>query len=168
MNLKNYKNIKYPFFGLFKKPEKVSFTVDKIFVNRSLTSHRETVDDKSLEGDYFARLLQIEKRLDFDCTCKNLAQLIFQRPKWGMDSKAKPHDISEMSYHVSLKLPVKKIRDNFIWFDKISYPFEIPTQEELEIPKDICGVLVSIDNEWFLKEFTMDDRDLGIRKKILL
>jgi len=168
VSLKNYKNIRYPFFGLFKKPEKISFTLDKIFVNRSLTSHRETVDDKSLDGDYFARLLQIEKRLDFDCTCKNLAQLIFQRPKWGMDSDAKPYDISEMSYHVSLKLPVKKIRDNFIWFDKISYPFEVPTKEELEIPKDVYGVLVSVDNEWFLKEFTMDDRDLGIRKKILL
>jgi len=168
VNLKNYKNIKYPFFGLFKKPEKITFSLTKIFIHRTLHSHQETVDDKTLDGDYFARLLQIEKRLDFDCTCKNLAQLIFQRPKWGMDSEARPCDLSEMSYHVSLKLPVKKVRDNFIWFDKISYPFEIPTQEELEIPKDLYGLLVSVDDEWFLKEFTMDDNNMGIRKKILL
>ena len=93
--MKNFENIHYPFFGLYKKPEKITFSLTKIFVHRTLQSHQETIDDKSLEGDYFARLLQIEKRLDFDCTCKNLAQLIFQRPKWGMDSKARPHDISD-------------------------------------------------------------------------
>ena len=113
MSLKTYKNIKYPFFGLFKKPEKITFSLTKIFVHRTLQSHQETIDDKALEGDYFARLLQIDKRLTFDCTCKNLAQLIFQRPKWGMDSQARPHDISDMSYHTSLKLPVKKVRENY-------------------------------------------------------
>lgn len=166
--MKNFDDIKYPFFGLYKKPEKISFTINKIFVNRTVTSHKETVDDKSLQGDYFARLLQLEKRISFDCTCKNLAQLIFQRPKWGMDSKAKPYDISEMTYHTSIKLPIKKIRDNLVWFDKISYPFEIPTQETLEIPDDIFGILVSVKNEWYIKEFTIDNSDLVLRKKVLL
>ena len=85
-----------------------------------------------------------------------------------MDAKARPHDISEMSYYTSLKLPVKKVRENFVWFDKISYPFEIPTQEDLEIPKDIYGVLISLENEWFLREFTLSDKNVGIRKKVLL
>ena len=168
MSLKTYKDIKYPFFGLYKKPEKITFSLTKIFVHRTLQSHQETIDDKALDGDYFARLLQIDKRLTFDCTCKNLAQLIFQRPKWGMDSQARPHDISDMSYHTSLKLPVKKVRENFVWFDKISYPFEIPTQEDLDIPKDVYGVLISLENEWFLREFTLNDKDIGLRKKILL
>jgi hypothetical protein len=76
--------------------------------------------------------------------------------------------LSDNSYYISLKLPIKKVRDNFIWFDKISYPFEIPTQEKLEMPKDIYGVLISVANEWYIKEFTLDDKDIGIRKKILL
>ncbi len=164
----NFDSIEYPFFGLYKKPEKIVFSLTKISIHRTLESHQETVDDKTLEGDYFARLLQLEKRLDFDCTCKNLAQLIFQRPKWGMDSKARPHDISELVYHTSLKLPIKKIRDNLVWFNKISYPFEIPTHEELNIPEDIYGILVSINNEWFIKEFTFDESNVGVRKKILL
>ena len=168
MSLKTYKDIKYPFFGLYKKPEKITFSLTKIFVHRTLQSHQETIDDKALEGDYFARLLQIDKRLTFDCTCKNLAQLIFQRPKWGMDSNARPCDLSDTSYYVSLKLPINKVRDNFIWFDKISYPFEIPTQEKLEIPKDIYGVLVSLENEWFLREFTLSDKNVGLRKKVFL
>jgi len=166
--MKNFENIHYPFFGLYKKPEKITFSLTKIFIHRTFHSHQETVDDKTLDGDYFARLLQIEKRLDFDCTCKNLAQLIFQRPKWGMDSNARPCDLSDTSYYVSLKLPINKVRDNFIWFDKISYPFEIPTQEKLEMPKDIYGVLISVANEWYIKEFTLEDKDIGIRKKILL
>jgi hypothetical protein len=166
--MKNFENIHYPFFGLYKKPEKITFNLTKIFIHRTIHSHQETVDDKTLDGDYFARLLQIEKRLDFDCTCKNLAQLIFQRPRWGMDSNARPCDLSDNSYYISLKLPIKKVRDNFIWFDKISYPFEIPTQEKLEIPKDIYGVLISVSNEWYIKEFTLEDKDIGIRKKILL
>ena len=166
--MKNFENIHYPFFGLYKKPEKITFNLTKIFIHRTIHSHQETVDDKTLDGDYFARLLQIEKRLDFDCTCKNLAQLIFQRPRWGMDSNARPCDLSDNSYYISVKLSIKKVRDNFIWFDKISYPFEIPTQEKLEIPKDIYGVLISVSNEWYIKEFTLSDKDVGIRKKILL
>ena len=39
---------------------------------------------------------------------------------------------------------------------------------ELEIPKDIFGVLISLENEWFLREFTMNDKNLGLRKKILV
>ena len=166
--MRNFNDIEYPFFGLYKKPEKISFTLDKIFVNKKTTSHKETVDDKSLQGDYFARLLQLDKRINFDCTCKNLAQLIFQRPKWGMDSKAKPYDISEMTYHTAIKLPLKKVRDNLVWFDKISYPFEIPTQESLEISNDIYGILVSVNDEWYIKEFTINDESLGSRKKVLL
>jgi hypothetical protein len=166
--MKNFELIHYPFFGLKEKPFKISYSLNKIYLNKNSHSHKETVDDKSLEGDYFARLLQLDKRIQFDYTCKNLAQLIFQRPKWGMDSLAKPFDLSDLSYHVSLKLPVKKIRDNLIWFNKISYPFEIPTNEELSIPTDIFGILVSVNNEWYIQKFTFDEKDVNIRKKILL
>ena len=86
MSLQNFKNITYPLFGLYSKPYNISFTLDKIYINRNKNSHKETVDDKSLEGDYFARLLQLKKRVEFDCTCKDLQQLIYKRPKWGMDS----------------------------------------------------------------------------------
>ena len=66
-----FEHIKFPFFGLKKKPFSVEFTLDKIFVVRTGGSHKETVDDKSLQGDYFARLAQMDVRLDFDCTCKD-------------------------------------------------------------------------------------------------
>jgi len=167
--LKNFESINYPFFGLYKKPENISFTLDKIFVNRTLSSHKETVDDKSLDGDYFARLLQLERRLEFDCTCKDLQQLVFERPLWGMDATATPFDLSERNYHVSIKKAIRKIKGNLIWIDKISYPFKMPTNENLEFPLDtLYATMVSINNEWFIKHINIDDSDKNIRKKILL
>jgi hypothetical protein len=164
--MKNFEKIKYPFFGLYKKPERVSFTLDKIFLNRTLSSHKETVDDKSLRGDYFARLLQLDKRVEFDCTCKDLQQLIYQRPKWGMDATATPFDLSEVNQHRAIKLPVARVRDNLVWFKKISYPFTIPSNDELTMLKDIFGILVSINNEWYIKKFTYDSTP--IKEKITL
>jgi len=32
----------------------------------------------------------------------------------------------------------------------------------------VYGVLISLENEWFLREFTLDDKNVGLRKKILL
>lgn len=169
MNLKNFETIKFPFFGLYKKPERISFTLNKIFVNRTLSSHRETVDDKALEGDYFARLLQLDKRLHFDCTCKDLQQLIFERPLWGMDSEATPFDLSDRSYHVSIKKLIRKIEGNLIWVDKISYPFKMPTNENIQYSsRSLFAVMISVQNEWFIKDITIDDSDKNIRKKILL
>jgi hypothetical protein len=169
VSLKTFDDIKFPFFGLYKKPEKISFTLDKIFINRTLSSHKETVDDKSLDGDYFARLLQMNRRINFDCTCKDLQQLIFQRPMWGMDADAKLFDLSDRSYHLSIKKKIIKTRDNLIWVNKISYPFHVPTQEELSIDTEsLYAVMVSINNEWYIKQFTMNDKDVNVRKKILL
>ena len=157
MSLQNFKNITYPLFGLYSKPYNISFTLEKIYINRNKDSHKETVDDKSLQGDYFARLLQLEKRVDFDCTCKDLQQLIFKRPKWGMDSKATPFDLSGTVYCRAIKRKIVKTRDNLIWLQKISYPFTMQTNEDLSLDDTIFAVLISINNEWFIKEFTFDD-----------
>ena len=91
-----FDNIVYPFFGLYKKPYKLNYDINKIYVTRSENSHKETADDKSLGGDYFARLLQMNNRLHFDCTCKNLQQLVFQNPRWGMDATANTFDLSKI------------------------------------------------------------------------
>ena len=169
MSLQTFKDIEFPFFGLYKKPENISFTLEKIYVNRTLSSHKETVDDKTLEGDYFARLLQINNRLQFDCTCKDLQQLIFERPLWGMDANAVPHDLTERKYHTSIKKSITKIKGNLLWVDKVSYPFKIPTNEELEFPEDtLYATLISVNNEWYIKNITLDDKDKNVRKKILL
>tara|TARA_R110000782_G_C14730837_1_gene405178 strand:- start:366 stop:734 length:369 start_codon:yes stop_codon:yes gene_type:complete len=118
-----FDNIVYPFFGLYKKPYKLNYDINKIYVIRSENSHKETADDKSLGGDYFARLLQMNNRLHFDCTCKNLQQLVFQNPKWGMDATANIFDLSKIVNCEVTKRVIVKVRGNLIWFRNISYPF---------------------------------------------
>ena len=166
MSLQNFKNIRYPFFGLYSKPYNISFTLDKIFVNRNRDSHKETVDDKSLQGDYFARLLQLEKRVEFDCTCKDLQQLILKRPSWGIDAKAIPFDLSTPMYCRAIKRKVVKTKDNLLWLDKISYPFKIPTEENLSFDDIIYATLVSVNNEWYIKYFTFDNTPLDRKIQI--
>ena len=160
-----FDNIVYPFFGLYKKPYKLNYDINKIYVTRSENSHKETADDKSLGGDYFARLLQMNNRLHFDCTCKNLQQLVFQNPKWGMDATANIFDLSKIVNLECTKRAIVKVRGNLIWFRNISYPFEIPSNEELHLTDKIYGILVKVNNEWFIKSFTFDDSAIpkGIR-----
>tara|TARA_A100001015_G_scaffold318780_1_gene439681 strand:- start:662 stop:1156 length:495 start_codon:yes stop_codon:yes gene_type:complete len=156
------RDINFPFFGLYKRPYEIKYSLSKIQLKREENSHLETVDDKSLNGDYFARLAQLNKRLMFDCTCKDIQQLIYERPKWGMDARSQPFDLSEKIYCPAMKKPVVKIRDNLIWFKGISYPFKIPSNDELHKIKDIYGILVQYRLEWYIKQFTYDDKPLKI------
>ena len=156
----NLHDISFPLFGLYKKPYEIKYSLSRIQLKREESSHLETVDDKSLEGDYFARLAQLNKRLMFDCTCKNVQQLIYERPKWGMDAKSRPHDLSDKIFCPAIKKPVVKVRDNLIWFKNISYPFKIPSNDDLHTIKGIYGVLVQYRLEWYIKEFTYDDKPL--------
>ena len=156
----NLHDISFPLFGLYKKPYEIKYSLSKIQLKREESSHLETVEDKSLEGDYFARLAQLNKRLMFDCTCKNVQQLIYERPKWGMDAKSRPHDLSDKIFCPAIKKPVVKVRDNLIWFKNISYPFKIPSNDDLHTIKGIYGVLVQYRLEWYIKEFTYDDKPL--------
>jgi len=156
--MNKFKNINYPVFGLYKKPYNISYDHNKIYVIRAMNSHKETVDDKSFEGDYFARLIQITTRLKFDCTCSNLQQLIFENPKWLMDANANPVDLSNSLKCKVIKRKINKTKQNLVWFNSISYPFTIPTNEILDLKEDIYAIMVQVDNEWFIKSFTDDNK----------
>ena len=148
--------IVYPFFGIKHKPWNVLFDLTKIQIQKTYTGHLETVDDKSLEGDYFARLAQMDKRLKFDYTCKNLQELIFSGCKWGMDSEANLFDLSQPLVASTRCAKVVKVNENLVWLKNISYPFEIPTFEKLELNEDIFCTIVKVEDEWYLKEFSYE------------
>lgn len=155
-----FSGISYPFFAIKNKPFKVKYDLDKIYVQKTYTGHLETVDDKSLDGDYFARLASLNQRLKFDYTCKNLQELIYSGAKWGVDRDANPFDLSKPLTVKSYCHKVVKVRQNLIWIKNISYPFQIPTNETLEIKEDIYATLVKVDNEWFLKEFSYETKNI--------
>ena len=120
--------------------------------------HMQTIDDKRLSGDYFSRLLQINNRVNFDHTCKNVQDLIFTKASWGIDSKAIPHDFSQLAAAKIEKRQVVKVTGNLVWLRNISYPFEITTQENIRLDDTIYATIVFVSGELFLKEFSYDSK----------
>lgn len=155
-----YSKVQFPFFGLNKSPYLLKYDLQKISIQRSHHSHLETVDDKSLKGDYFARLATLEHRVHFDVTCKNIQELVYAGPKWGMDFQAQPYDLSRQEVVPAYNNKVIKVRNNNVWIKDVSYPFIIPTNETLVITEDIYATLVKIGYEWYLKEFMFEPKDI--------
>ena len=83
-----------------------------------------------------------------------------------MDANATPFDLSNPMYCRAIKEELLKQEDNLLWLDKISYPFKIPTEENLSFDDTIYATLVSINNEWFIKHFTFDNTPID--RKILV
>ena len=113
--MNKFTGIIYPFFGIKHKPWNVYFDKTKIQLQKTFTGHYETVDDKSLKGDYFARLAQMDKRLKFDYTCKNLQEVIFSGCKWGMDREANPFELAQPLVATTRCAKVVKVNENLVW-----------------------------------------------------
>lgn len=156
-NILKLRNISFPFFGLKKAPDTIEYTLDKIYTYSGPNAHKATLDDKNLSGDYFARLLQMKNRVRFDFTCKNIQDIVYSKVNWGVDSAGIIHDLSvPQAVEWQIKR-VKRSSNNLVWLDKISYPFEINTLEDLNLDtKDMNAVVVLINNEWYIKEFTSE------------
>ena len=136
------------------------YELKKILIQRDFQGHLETLDDKSVSGDYFGRLANLNHRVHFDVTCKNIQDLVYSNPKWGMDYLAKPYDLSKQEVVPAYNNRVVKVRNNNIWLKDVSYPFTIPTNENLIITEDIYATLVKIKDEWYLKEFMFEPREV--------
>jgi hypothetical protein len=161
-----FSGITYPIFVLKEKPIEILYSKNKISIRRNYASHLETVDDKSISGDYFNRLLQLKTRVIFDFTCKNLQDLIISDVKWGIDSKAIPHDLSSKKEYEIKKVKVVRIINNYMWVEKISYPFKIDTKEDITSIINLYVVLIKINTDWLVKEFTYDSTP--IKERMLL
>jgi hypothetical protein len=162
VSLTKFDGITYPFFGLIEKPYAISYDLSKIYVIRRKDSHRETVDDKSLQGDYFARLAQMNQRLKFDTTCANLQQLIISKVRWGMDANAKPYDLTQQESVKATSKQIIKTRGPHIFVKGITYPFTMPTNETLDFEKsdELFMTLVFINKEWYPFEITNELKNI--------
>jgi len=162
VSLTKFDGITYPFFGLIEKPYAISYDLTKIYVIRQKDSHRETVDDKSLQGDYFARLAQMNQRLKFDTTCANLQQLIVSKIRWGMDANAKPFDLTQQEFVRATSRQIIKTRGSHVFVKGITYPFTMPTNETLEFEKsdELFMTLVFINDEWHPFEITNELKNI--------
>lgn len=155
-----YKGINFPLFTLSNKPYKIEYTIDKIYIYKNINNHRELLDDKNLKGNYFERLLQLERRITFDFTCRSLQDLVYCKAKWGIDISGIPYDFSN-KYRAKVEYrKVERLRDNLIWLRGISYPFIINTNQKLELNDSLYATIVYINNEWYIKSFSLDKPEL--------
>lgn len=159
--LTKFSGISYPIFVLKQAPIKVIYESEKILCKVKTDGTIQTLDDKSIEGDYFGRLLKMEHRVHFDFTCKNLQELLMCKGKWGIDKEAVPHDLSQL-YSVQAECrQVVKVHENLIWLKDISYPFTLPTHESITIKDTMYATTVCVSGEWYLRELTMDKVQLS-------
>ena len=156
MSTNKFSKIYFPFFGLLAKPYEVNIGFDKIQIRRKRFSQLETIDNKNLIGDYFARLMQLNKRGNFNVTCKNIQDCLVSKVAWGLDKNTIIHDLTKKNTFPAQNRRVKKIKDNLVWLEKIAYPFKINTNQVLFIEDILYGRVIYVNNEWFLKEFTME------------
>ncbi len=159
MTTNKFSKISFPFFGLKEKPYDINITFDKIEIKRHKDSHFETVDNKRYLGDYFNRLVQIDPRVKFDNTCKNIEEILTSKTKWGLDKNAIIHDLTKKETFAARNEKIKKVKDNFIWLEKVSYPFKINTDQILFIEDILYARIVYINKEWYLKEFLMEPKN---------
>lgn len=146
--------IQYPIFCLRKKPYNIKIDTTTIKIKRQAHSHYETVDDRTLGGDYFMRLLQMEHRIRFDFTCSNLQEIILSDCRWGIDSSAKIHELPSYNKIRSQTRKIVRAYKNSIWLHRISYPFKIKTQENLKGSVEGKFVdIIKIEDRWFIKRF---------------
>ena len=152
--------INYPIFTLRKKPYKILYTKSKILVKREKSSHLETLDDKDYGGDYFMRLIQIDKRIKFDYTCGGLQDLMLSKSKWGIDSKAKVHELPKFTGTKKEIRKVVRAAKNFVWVKYISYPFKIKTVQNISNDiENLSAEIIKIDNKWYIKRFIDNETD---------
>ena len=158
MTTNKFSKIAFPFFCFKKKPYEINITFDKIEIKKHLNSHFETVDNKNFIGDYFSRLIQIKPRVNFELTCKDVQECITTKAIWGLDKNAIIHDLSPKVTFLARTVKIKKVKDNFVWLDKVAYPFKINTKEVLFIDEILYARIIYINNEWYLKEFLMEPK----------
>lgn len=148
-----FEGISYPLFALKTKPYKIVYSTSTISAIRTKGNILETVDDKTLPGDYFNRLLQLVTRIKFDYTCKNLQDIVYSNPAWGMDSLAQPIDLTKKEPAQAKNLKVRRVKNNLIWLESISYPFRVDTNEQLIVEDIIYATVVNINYEWYILSF---------------
>tara|TARA_A100000164_G_C21940405_1_gene790371 strand:+ start:517 stop:1020 length:504 start_codon:yes stop_codon:yes gene_type:complete len=156
--MSKYKGMEFPFYGLKEKPFDIKFDVSKIEIKINESDYQwRVLDDKSLQGDYFFRQVQMLSKkytkVHFKYTCRNLREVINSKCKWGVDSTAQIYDLSTKQKFKLICNKIKKIKENLIWVEEISYPFEINT-DNINIQENYYVTLVNIDKRWYPLEFS--------------
>jgi hypothetical protein len=155
-----FRYLKFPIFGL-KDYIKLEYTLDKIYAHKE--NQKYIIDDKTIPNhSYLSRLIELDSRKDyqrlkFDFTIRNIEELLKSKCKLGIDDSGVIHNFTIRERVRYAEKRIVKIKDNYIWFKNISYPFKIPSEMIKEVIKNreyYYGQLVYIVNTWYFLQFT--------------
>lgn len=123
----------------------------------------DRVTEETKDLPYMSRIIDIDDRLEFEFTCRNLTELINSPVSWGLDSRGKVFNLSKNELFTISTRSIKKIENQLIWLKGISYPF--PLEKSLNIEdidsKTLKVNVVYIDYTWILHSFTYDNYPKG-------
>ena len=102
--------------------------------------------------------MQLDKRGNFNVTCKNIQDCLVSKVIWGLDKNAIIHDLAKKDTFPAENRKITRVNDNLVWLDKIAYPFKVNTDQVLFIEDVIYGRVIHIENEWYLKEFLIEPK----------
>ncbi len=162
-----FKDIVFPFFGKKHNPYNIKYRKDIIEANLTKDHKYYTIDkitDDTLGTTYYQRLFNLENRIEYDFTCRNLSELINSPVLWGVDDSGKIFDLSNKERFKTKTSSIRKIvNPGLIWLHRISYPFVLDRSINLsEIDPDVLkAIVVYIDNTWVLYKFTYENSEIS-------
>lgn len=160
-----FKDIVFPFFGKRQNPYNIKYKKDIIEANLTKDHKYYTIDKvttKTVGTTYYQRLFDLDNRIEYDFTCRNLTELINSSVLWGVDDAGKIFDLSNKERFKIKTSSIRKIvNPGLIWLHRISYPFVLDRSINLsEIdPVVLKASVVYIDYTWVLYKFTYEDTE---------
>jgi hypothetical protein len=147
--------IRYPIFCLKFPPAGLKIHPEGIAIQKREFSDWNTLDQYDPQKPFLSRyLVQDTGTFEFDYTCQSITQLISNRIQWGIDSNAKIYNFQKKQKFRARNSRVRRVVNNIIWLDRISYPFEI--SKSVVVPRDLkrqWATMVLIDGTWELYKF---------------
>jgi hypothetical protein len=148
--------ITFPAFGLLEVPFDWRVKVDTIEVQKQEFTKWHYIDKFDKNKTTLQRYLDVkDENYSFDVTCLNMTHLITKKIKWIIDANSKIYNLSNKQKFKARNVKIRKVRQDVIWVDTVSYPFKI--KKGMIDSKELLNqyvTIVYIDNVWFLYRFT--------------
>ena len=160
-----FSNLNFPLYGFDYEPDFI-YDLTKIYISHY--GNAIIVDDKSLKNFmYIDRLIELEaiygdKRIVYDLTLRNMSELLKSKCKVAIDNFGRIRNFTVREKFKAACKQVVKVRNNYVWFKGISYPYMISGDIDTikEYKDSYFGKLVYVNNVWYLLEMAVERETL--------
>lgn len=159
-------NIKFPFFGFIKKPFQIKYKGNGLEIQLEDEGSWFKLDTRDLsKANYLSRLLDLRVNSSydtilFDVTARNLEELIHAKCSWGLDRTGTEFDLSKKANYTLEYRKVRRVKENYIWLEEISYPFQVGDifKDEHNLKNLYVGI-IHVDFSYVIYDFNYFHKD---------